>query len=58
MYRDASEHVRAFPLPARYADINARWQEQWSAILTGTKTVDAAVQQACQDIDQLLAEKA
>lgn len=56
VYRNASESVRALTLPSRYGDVNSAWVSHWEAILAGSMSVEEAVQAACEEIDQLLAE--
>jgi len=55
VYRDAADHVRPFPLPARYAEIQTAWREQWDAILLGQKSVEEAAKAGCQAMDEFLA---
>jgi ABC-type glycerol-3-phosphate transport system substrate-binding protein len=56
VYRNASQSVRAFPLPARYAEINSVWREHWDLILTGAMGVEEAMVAACEAITPLLTE--
>lgn len=55
VYRNAAEHVRAFPLPARYGEIQRAWREQWDLMLLGQTTVKDGVAAACTAIDEFLA---
>ncbi len=55
VYRNSSESVRAIVLPARYSEIGSVWSEHWEAILAGTSTVQEAMNDACSQIDELLA---
>jgi multiple sugar transport system substrate-binding protein len=56
VYRNASQHVRDFPLPTRYAEINSTWNEHWTGIMAEALTVEEGVQAACEEIDRLLTE--
>jgi len=56
VYRNAAEHVRAFPLPARYQEIQRAWREQWDLMLLGEISVQDGANAACEAINTLLQE--
>jgi multiple sugar transport system substrate-binding protein len=56
VYRNAAEKVRAFPLPARYGEIQRAWREHWDKMLLGQETVKDGTAAACEAINQLLTQ--
>jgi len=55
VYQNAAAKVRAFPLPARYGEIQRAWREQWDKMLLGQTTVKDGASAACTAMDQFLA---
>jgi multiple sugar transport system substrate-binding protein len=53
VYLNAAEHVRAFPLPARYSEIQRAWREQWDLMVLGQVSVKDGAAAACAAIDPL-----
>jgi multiple sugar transport system substrate-binding protein len=57
VYREASDKVRAFPLPSTYNDVNKLFTTAYTNVLNGTQSVREAIGATLPQMNQLLAQK-